>query len=1313
MPQDKYDIALSGITLENDSTPAQSGDKYDQALSGIVMEEDPVKKKTDQEQSLNAWDVFSNYASNLIPATKQIPAQLSLVMDQAEDQVYLNVARLAYTGELLVNHLVDSYSFANAIPEGARDLTGIERPEQEGLSADDFASVEEKAQAFADKQRKSDLRESRRKRDVGSVQAAQAEMKPTVGILTAIEGGDPAMVTAAAAGTLLDLSRSVAQGFATGGAAPVGEMIGNSYYSALEEKANALGIPVDEVIREDQDDEILPITLGITGGLLEKVGLKGISGKLLQKVPRDVFKDALGVAGTATKEGLTEWVQYGLESGNRAVAGLPDGTSVEESLETFSNAVVDGMSSREGYESLVAGSFGAGVMTGSSSALKRVANDIAKGDTKSIDQIIEDDSINPETIVSAAKDMSQESSEGFTEPITTQIDQFTEPTQTTEQFEQPTITQDDDLVDFDATQAEVASEPTFSEFDAFNEPVTTDSETYGDATQTQADSFSEPAGIGNFVINDPSTQQEADQQIEEVDPKKRTEAEEQEVLADSKSAEDAIVNAAKEAGTDLKKRSGLRNITRSTLTKGLVPIEGKIMDIAKGRTNVMDALNEVVASPLGRIGALKDATARKMKRAIAKSVRDRKLTDEDLIRVQKLGELQKSLVDPNSDVEAYQDEIERNKKKLRIAAQNKVDEYSKVGSLNKRLSGKLAKAKRAQEITEEVIAKFEAGEQVLSPEAQAFMDEGRAFLANHQTEYFDMLRKEFGEEPPMVYNYWPSKVVGGLHGKSRTSALQNEIDKRLSEVRDADPRVAGEKKPKLRKGTHAMELEDDIGSGFYEDNAASALYDYGRNVSFDVAATPAIRKMVDALTSDRVRGEIGVDNARYLLESVSGYINRERGAIRSDALRTMSKIRSNITAGMMGDPLQLMKQSLPAIPQSVIAANGNLGAATKAMKTAAASDPSGVMGWKMEKWLEENVPELYERGKSLERITLGEDAQKIQGKLTKAGEGLEKGKEVLEKTSTWAVNVADNYAARVIFFANYFANGGTIENPDPDLIRRAVSEQSRLQGANRSSLTGTLFNSRNEMHQFLSRFSLGLANFAIQQGMNGIIGMQNMDTASGRRAFFGGLTGSMGFAMTAALTSQFWKDMRDDFFPDEDAEEEDEIDYKEMMKKAGTKGAVDFFTMGLPIVSPAVEGFVNEINKRNIQKDYQAGDREESFNRTKDNIFYEDFGDQTLTTLAGPQLGMVAESLRDVYKASLDAYYADDEDISEKERELILLEMLQIVSMAKRSIPFRQLVNKSLREMEKQTKKEIKELEKQTTKQKKSSPRRRINLDNL
>ncbi len=156
---------------------------------------------------------------------------------------------------------------------------------------------------------------------------------------------------AASFNALMSFGTSAATSYATFGVGLATDMIGGSLQDFNQLKADSLGLTVEQLCMSGQCETLTPLAIGTAGFLLERAGLKSAL-KYINGMPLKSQKGFMSLLNApGTREGSTEFVQFGLEEFNRQLAlGL--------NVDKASEKALDLMFSKEGVESLLQGFVG-------------------------------------------------------------------------------------------------------------------------------------------------------------------------------------------------------------------------------------------------------------------------------------------------------------------------------------------------------------------------------------------------------------------------------------------------------------------------------------------------------------------------------------------------------------------------------------------------------------------------------------------------------------------------------------------------------------------------------------------------------------------------------------------------------------------------------------------------------------------------------------------------------------------------------------------------------------------------------------------
>lgn len=187
---------------------------------------------------------------------------------------------------------------------------------------------------------------------LSEIERLENETRRTRGIIETLSKGD---LVGFGASVLDAMGALVSTAVTAGpmGVGLIGDMTGQALYDHNSQKADELGLTIDELYEQGKSSYSTPIMFGVAGGLLERVGYKGA-----QKAVMDAFNSSSGKAigrfmFGGNKEGITEWLQTGLEAANITSA------SDDSTIEDMTKSAVGTMFSKEGAEAYLMGTFGA------------------------------------------------------------------------------------------------------------------------------------------------------------------------------------------------------------------------------------------------------------------------------------------------------------------------------------------------------------------------------------------------------------------------------------------------------------------------------------------------------------------------------------------------------------------------------------------------------------------------------------------------------------------------------------------------------------------------------------------------------------------------------------------------------------------------------------------------------------------------------------------------------------------------------------------------------------------------------------------
>lgn len=203
--------------------------------------------------------------------------------------------------------------------------------------------------------------------------------KPTAGIVENARNFNVPGLAAGVVDAAGGLVSTIIPSALSGGSLLVTEMVGGGLYDYNKAKAKAKGVSTEELYKRGDADFGVPASIGGVGYAMERIGLKGFTNAISKKLVGSGFKKALLLGTEWNKEGLTEWVQVGLDEANLALA---NGLSVEDAVE----AATDKMTSVQGLEAYAKGFAGSAAASGVARAAKRLVSPKNKAKVSELEQ---------------------------------------------------------------------------------------------------------------------------------------------------------------------------------------------------------------------------------------------------------------------------------------------------------------------------------------------------------------------------------------------------------------------------------------------------------------------------------------------------------------------------------------------------------------------------------------------------------------------------------------------------------------------------------------------------------------------------------------------------------------------------------------------------------------------------------------------------------------------------------------------------------------------------------------------------------------
>jgi hypothetical protein len=209
-----------------------------------------------------------------------------------------------------------------------------------------------------------------------------AETKYSKGIIDSIQDLDLVNIAGGVVDAVGSLVSTVVTSAPTAGLGLYGDMVGGGLYDFNSTKARRLGLTVDELYDTNQNEFFVPAIINGAAAKLEGIGLKGIKSAIMNNMSKGAGQKFALVGHGMNREGVTEWLQTGMEVVNTSLAeGKPLPQAVEESVKT--------LFSKKGAESYLMGAIASGAAIGGGRILKGLFSDKSKKKASEAIQSIE------------------------------------------------------------------------------------------------------------------------------------------------------------------------------------------------------------------------------------------------------------------------------------------------------------------------------------------------------------------------------------------------------------------------------------------------------------------------------------------------------------------------------------------------------------------------------------------------------------------------------------------------------------------------------------------------------------------------------------------------------------------------------------------------------------------------------------------------------------------------------------------------------------------------------------------------------------
>lgn len=309
------------LTKATDAYRASQGEELTEEIQSISQPKEPVV-----EDELTFTESVSGTFDNFVNSLKGVAPRLSVVSQAALEKV-------------IGKDLTGKLSSLPRIEFGADGLDVVS-----GRTSDEI-----------------------RNQAIDNLDYLKSQTQPTAGLIESASNFNIPGLAAGVVDAVGALASTAIPSIVSGGSLLVTEMVGGSLYDYNTAKAEAKGVTTKELYESGDADFGVPAVVGSIAFGLEKVGLKGVQKAINKKLAGKGYRKALLLAQEWNKEGMTEFVQVGLDAANIAIA---NGMSVDQAAEE----AVDAMFSAKGAEAYAKGFVGSGAASGGGRLAKSLLN---------------------------------------------------------------------------------------------------------------------------------------------------------------------------------------------------------------------------------------------------------------------------------------------------------------------------------------------------------------------------------------------------------------------------------------------------------------------------------------------------------------------------------------------------------------------------------------------------------------------------------------------------------------------------------------------------------------------------------------------------------------------------------------------------------------------------------------------------------------------------------------------------------------------------------------------------------------------------
>ena len=427
----------------------------------------------------------------------------------------------------------------------------------------------------------------------------------------------------------------------------------------------------------------------------------------------------------------------------------------------------------------------------------------------------------------------------------------------------------------------------------------------------------------------------------------------------------------------------------------------------------------------------------------------------------------------------YWDEVYDNLNTIIENSENKRNalEYKKIqGTSKKDVEREIAIAK---ELKRAII------KEKLSPEESKILTEGQKALYNgfrdFSMELEPLMRMNtesvWGADFKTLFNYMP-KVALGKFGQSDMSS-DEIVDSNATNLMD----VANESDyGRILAARSGFTKPREKPKGYYYDyNIMSVARRWSKSLLFDGFVSNEI-KILSSLMSPK-NHEMDKILGPNLREVLHGHLKdlvsagRQFNDINGLLLSPLLKAADRMSTAIIATSGQLVTQMSSAIPAAMIYSGGP--AFAKAVATLTGLHRGSVDFGSLSQWMKENGMGIQVRDIIFERFNTVEDLN--------SGGWLRDVTRIGNKAEEWtttAIRHSDKQAARLVWLAEFYKRGGTLDKPTKEAILSAERAVGLMQNMSNLTFAAPMFKSKSLAGRAAAKVFYAFKSFAVNAGLN-------------------------------------------------------------------------------------------------------------------------------------------------------------------------------------------------------------------------------------